>query len=124
MRALYVRASMCLAVGLAFSGILGCGKSGNSTKTTPPQTSHTAHYHAVSIQNFAFSPSALTVSVADTVAWTNNDTTTHTVTSDSGSELGSTVNQGQTYVHVFAQAGSYPYHCAIHTTMHGSVTVQ
>ena len=40
---------------------------------------------AVSISNFAFSPQSVTVSVGDTVTWTNSDTVTHTATADDAS---------------------------------------
>lgn len=79
----------------------------------------------VSIKNFAFSPAAITVKVGTTVTWTNNDSTTHTVTStdspvsfDSGN-----LAPGKTYSFTFTKAGGYKYHCSIHTDMVGSVTV-
>jgi plastocyanin len=35
-----------------------------------------------------------------------------------------TLNNGGTYVHTFANAGTFPYHCTVHgLTMGGSVTV-
>jgi len=37
----------------------------------------------ISIMNFAFNPSDVTINVGDTVTWTNNDPVTHTTTSDS-----------------------------------------
>jgi plastocyanin len=37
---------------------------------------------SVSIQNFSFSPSSVTVGPGGTVTWTNNDGVSHTVTSD------------------------------------------
>jgi plastocyanin len=109
---------MAIAVGAAI--MAGCG----SSKTTNPPPAHSANFHNVSIANFAFSPSSLTIAVGDTVLWTNNQNVTHTVTSDTGNELSSTVTPGATYQHVFMTADSFPYHCTIHPTMHGSVTVQ
>ena len=109
--------------------IAGCGGSSSPTSpnngpTTPPPPS-SGHFHSVAIQNFAFSPAALTVAVGDTVKWTNNDSAPHTVTSDSGSELQSPqLANGQTYQHIFGTAGSFAYHCAVHPSMLGSVTVQ
>jgi plastocyanin len=122
-----------LALALVVAGAFitaGCGNSSSPTSynnnNPPPSTpSPSSHFHNVSIQNFAFSPGSLSISVGDTVKWTNNDSAAHTVTSDTGAELQSSqIGQGGTYQHVFHTAGSFVYHCSIHTTMHGSVTVQ
>lgn len=78
----------------------------------------------VTIRSFAFSPSSLAVRIGDTVTWINEDATGHTVTSDSGSELASpSFNAGQMYSHTFTKAGSYPYHCAFHPGMKGTIIV-
>lgn len=43
---------------------------------------------------------------------------------NSGPELSSAVlNQAQTYSHTFSKAGAFPYHCGVHSTMKGKVTV-
>jgi len=110
-----------LIAGLAI--IAGCN-SGKKTTNPAPPANHSSHFHAVTIESFAYSPAALTIAVGDTVSWTNNDGAPHTVTSDSGSELGGTLNTGGTYQHMFMSAGSNPYHCTFHSSMHGSVTVQ
>ncbi len=81
--------------------------------------------NSVEMSNFAFSPATLTIKVGDTVTWTNKDSVQHTVTSDSGSELGSSpIPTGQSYSHTFSSAGTFAYHCSIHTTMHGTIIVQ
>jgi plastocyanin len=81
--------------------------------------------HSVNINNFAYVPASITVSIGDTLTWTNNDAAQHTVTSDTGTELQSPLmNQGQIYKHAFSAAGVFPYHCTLHPTMQGSVTVQ
>lgn len=78
---------------------------------------------AASIKNFAFSPATITAKVGDTVTWTNNDTTTHTVTLDDGSCDGGQVAPGAAVTLKFGAAGTYAYHCAIHQSMKGTVTV-
>lgn len=89
-----------------------------TTTTSVPQTS------AVTIQNFAFNPSSLTIKVGTTVTWTNQDSSTHTITSDSGNELNSgNIPSGQTYSHTFNSVGIFNYHCSIHTYMRGTITV-
>lgn len=87
--------------------------------------SNTGATHSVSISNFAFNPLSLTVSVGDTVVWTNDDSASHTITSDSGSELASSsFSKGQTYSHTFTKSGTFDYHCSIHTMMKAKIIVQ
>lgn len=79
----------------------------------------------IELKGFAFSPNTLTISVGETVTWTNKDSASHTITSDSGNELGSSsMGNGQTYLHTFSTAGTYAYHCSIHSTMKGRIVVQ
>ncbi len=81
--------------------------------------------HNIEISGFAFSPSDLTIQVGDTVIWTNKDSVSHTITSDGGTELGSS-NFGKdgTYSHTFNTVGTYAYHCSIHSTMKGTIVVE
>ncbi|MBV8982821.1 MAG: cupredoxin family copper-binding protein [Acidimicrobiia bacterium] len=80
---------------------------------------------SVSIQNFSFQPHDVTVNVGDTVTWTMRDANTqHTVTADDNSFSSSALSVGQTFSHTFSQAGTFTYHCNIHPSMTGSVTVQ
>jgi plastocyanin len=78
----------------------------------------------VSIHNYAFSPSVITVviGVNNTITWTNNDPVTHTVTADDNS-FSNTLSAGGTYIHTFTAAGTFTYHCTIHTYMTGTVKV-
>ena len=81
--------------------------------------------HNVEIKNFAFSPTVLTIKKGDSVAWINSDSAPHTVTSDSGNEIGSgTLPTGGTYSHTFNAAGTFEYHCSIHTSMKAKIIVQ
>lgn len=78
----------------------------------------------VNIQDFAFSPPTLNVKVGDTVIWTNKDVMSHTITSDSGTTLNSSLlSQNQTYSMTFTQAGTFDYHCSLHAFMKGKVVV-
>ena len=79
---------------------------------------------AVTISNFAFDPTTITVKVGDTVTWTNNDSTSHTVTSDDGQFDSGTILKGATYKHAFSKAGEYGYHCTLHPDMKAKVIVQ
>lgn len=104
--------------------IAGCGKDKATDSNNNPPPDGTPGTTVV-ISNFSYSPSTLSVSAGDTVTWRNDDNVNHTVTSNSGSELNSPLlSHGQTYTHVFNSSGNYPYHCTVHPTMAGSVTVQ
>ncbi len=86
---------------------------------------HAAATHAqVTIQNFAFSPSSISVQKGSTVTWTNRDNTAHTVTGNtSGGPASGHIQPGKSYSFTFNSAGTFPYHCAIHPEMTGKVTV-
>jgi plastocyanin len=79
---------------------------------------------AVAIQGFAFSPKTITITVGDTVTWTNSDSTAHTATADDGSFDTGTIGANGTGSATFATAGTFAYHCAIHSSMTGTITVQ
>jgi plastocyanin len=83
--------------------------------------------HDISISGFAFMPGSLTITVGDTVKWTNNDSVTHTVTSGTpGSPSGlfnETVPMNATFSYTFTQTGNVTYYCSIHTSMTGRVDV-
>ena len=77
---------------------------------------------SVSIQNFAFTPTNLTVKKGTTVTWTNKDSIGHTVTGDSGISS-ALLSQGESYSFTFNQTGQFSYHCNPHPGMIGTVTV-
>lgn len=79
---------------------------------------------AVSIRDFAFSPSTITVNKGDTVTWTNNDSMIHRIAADDGSfDLGDQSN-GMSVKHTFNEVGTFTYHCTIHPSMKGTVVVK
>jgi plastocyanin len=79
----------------------------------------------VSMADIAFDPAELTVSVGDTVTWTNDDSVGHDVTADSFSsgDPGGMAG-GDTFEHTFEEAGTFDYVCTVHPGMEGSITVQ
>jgi plastocyanin len=74
------------------------------------------------ISNFSFS-GPVTIHVGDTVRWTNQDGTSHTVTADDGSFTSPSLGSQGTFSHTFNGPGTVNYHCAIHPSMQGTVTV-
>jgi plastocyanin len=78
----------------------------------------------VTIAGFAFSPATVTVSVGDTVTWTNNDAATHSATANGGSFDTGNIGNGASDSVTFDTAGTFAYHCSIHAAMTGTVVVQ
>ncbi|HEX5014950.1 MAG TPA: cupredoxin family copper-binding protein [Candidatus Limnocylindrales bacterium] len=77
----------------------------------------------VEIKDFKFAPDPVEAAVGDAVGWTNGDSAPHTATLDDGSCDTGNINQGATGVLVFNEAGTYTYHCSIHTNMKGTINV-
>lgn len=90
----------------------------------------------VSIRDFYFEPSQLTIDPGTTVRWVNEGTTQHTVlaTSPAGTFLSGTLDPGESYTFTFperfprpspdrstVEPGTFRYLCEIHPQMKGSV---
>jgi plastocyanin len=72
----------------------------------------------------SFSPSPGSVTVGQTVAWRNSDSVSHTATADGGAFNTGTIAPGATSSPIMmSAAGSFAYHCSIHPSMVGSLTV-
>lgn len=65
----------------------------------------------------------LDVTVGDTFIFENADQVQHTLTSDEGLYDSGHVLPGERYGYSYAEPGTYGYHCEIHPTMRGTVTV-
>jgi plastocyanin len=84
----------------------------------------TAADTAVAIDGYAFKAPKVTIATGTAVVWKNNDDDPHTVTADDGSFDSKGLGQGDTFRHVFAKAGTFPYHCSAHPYMKGVVVVE
>lgn len=106
-----MRSLVVLALGIA------CGTATASIALAAGQT--------VTIQNFAYSPKAVTVNVGESVTWKNIDIAQHTATDDKGRFDTGTLQPGSGVATIrFTAAGPYNYFCRFHPTfMFGSVTV-
>jgi plastocyanin len=93
------------------------GTGGNGTKGGPGT-------NEVWIQGMAFDPPTITVNAGTTITWTNKDAIAHTVTSDAGLFDSGNIGSNGTYSYMFSTAGSFPYHCNIHTSMKATVVVK
>src|SRR2546429_4001499 len=74
--------------------------------------------------SWCFSPNPIRITVGSTVTWTNNTGPSHTASSDTGAWTTGNIAPGGTSAAVaFPTAGTFPYHCAIHPRMTGTVIV-
>lgn len=103
---------------LLLTAVLAAACTSDRSPTNPVQTSN------VSIVNFRFNPATVTVPVGSTVTWKNNDTVAHTSTSNAAGWDSGTLAAGASFSHTFTTRGTFAYHCAIHSSMTGTVTVQ
>jgi plastocyanin len=116
--------SLALAAStVACGGYSPTSPTGGGQMATPPPPGTVA----VNIQDFSFSPAAVSVKVGTTVQWTNRGPSAHTTTSDggvwnSGNLAGPTstggyaggASPGGTFSFKFTTAGTFPYHCSLH----------
>jgi plastocyanin len=78
----------------------------------------------VTIDNFSFSPTPITVPVGTTLTWTNHDDVPHTVVSDDQQFKSKALDTDEKFSHTFDKAGTYSYFCSIHPKMVAKVVVE
>jgi plastocyanin len=121
---------------LAATALLALAACSGSTATSAPTAAPAATAapassvaapgggQAVAIKNFSFNPATVTAKVGESITWTNGDDAPHTVTFDDSSVGGSgSLNNGTSFSLAIAKAGTYTYHCKIHQSMKGTVTI-
>ena len=104
----------------------GASASPSSSATVTPTPSTATNTKNVSIVDFAFAPSNLTVKKGDKIVFTNNDSVTHTVTADGGAWDSGNLANGKSYTLDTTKlaVGTYAYHCTLHPSMKGTLVVQ
>jgi plastocyanin len=103
--------------------VAGCGSGMSSSSST----SSTSSSPQVTIQDFSFKPSTLTVKAGTKVTWINSGPSAHTVTSDTmvfqsadlsgptaGDPYGGGGMPGASFQFTFNTPGTYAYHCSLH----------
>ncbi len=123
------------STSIAFAGVAlltlvlaaACGSSNNSSPvapTTPTGGGGGGATTIITISNFNFSPNPMSVTVGSSVAWKNNDSTSHTATADNGSFNTGTIAPGATSNAItMSTAGTFTYHCQIHPFMTATINV-
>jgi plastocyanin len=119
---LAVFAVLALALGVAACG--GGDDNGGGSTSTSSSASSGGGGVAIKMENIQFAPKETTVKVGDKVTWTNDDTTDHNVTADSGADFKSEdFGSGGTFDFTPDKAGTIKYECTLHPGMVGTLTV-
>ncbi|MFN8163588.1 MAG: cupredoxin family copper-binding protein [Solirubrobacterales bacterium] len=130
-------APILIATAFAFAACGGGGEAGDSsmeseatTGTTtessegaPAASGEARRAEKVEIVEFTYGPDPVRVQVGGKVTWLNQDTAPHTATAGDSSFDTGILERGKLKSETFEQAGTYPYFCEIHPTMHGTVEV-
>lgn len=120
-----MRKVMIVLALVALATLAGCSGSATTTSTTAQlgtvPSSSGDQPAEISIKDLAFTPAEVTVASGQEITWTNDDSTTHTVTFDDGS-ADQKLQPGETFTTTLSP-GTHSYHCTIHPSMTGTVTV-
>jgi plastocyanin len=116
------------AGGVAVLGLAACAGPPHAAKAAAPAVAPAAAAPvatpAVTIENYGFTPGAITVKAGTTVTWTNKDEEPHSVVSaDEPMHSPTLAGKDDTFSHTFTKPGRYAYNCGIHPFMHGTVEV-
>jgi plastocyanin len=132
-----LRGFATLGVALALAACSGTGTPAPTTAGGPGATtsagggggapctdSTEAGTVQANIANLAFDPSTINAKVGDVITWTNNDTVPHGVElDDSSCKMANAIQGGAKGSLKFTVAGTYPFHCFIHPTIKGTITI-
>ncbi len=78
---------------------------------------------AVSIKDFEFVPAAISAKVGDVISFTNDGAKPHSAALDAGDCATQILATGGVEGLTFSVAGTYPFHCAVHAAMTGTITI-
>jgi plastocyanin len=108
---------------ISTAGSTSAATAKRSSTPTARAAAAAAASSGVTIKNFLFNPSSVSVHVGDTVKWTNQDTELHSATANDGSFDTGRLKKGRSGSHKFTKAGSIAYICSVHPNMKGTVVV-
>jgi plastocyanin len=124
-RLVIVLAAMVLvAAACGDDGDDGAGGGDGAAATTEAAGGGGAGGDGATIKIFEFSfGEPITVSAGTTVTVRNDDGVGHTWTADDGSFDSGTLGPGDTFEQTFDEPGTFAFHCNIHPSMTGTLTV-
>jgi plastocyanin len=118
--------ALCAVLALTL-GVAACGgddDSGGGGSTSTSAAASSGGGVTIKMQNIQFAPKDTTVKVGQKVTWTNDDSTDHNVTADSGADFKSKdFGKGSTFEFTADKAGTIKYQCTLHPGMTGTLNV-
>jgi plastocyanin len=106
--------SLVAALGLAMVALGPDAAAGAATPVT----------HTVTIDGATFAPADLTVTIGDAIVWANKDPYPHTATSKTAGIDSQAIASGKSWKYTAKKKGDFPYICAIHPSMRGTLHVR
>jgi plastocyanin len=93
-----------------------------------PTEEETAEEVEIIMQNIAYQPAEITITVGTTVTWVNNDSVVHNVISGTRENPTGVIQSpdifgGETFSFTFEEPGTYEYYCSYHPGMSATITV-
>jgi plastocyanin len=110
-----MRISLARFAVLALAAV-ACNDESTSSASTNLCAPSGAAATVTATDNFAFTPSSVTITVGQSVCWQNTGLMMHTVN-------GANLPSGQALVQTFTFGQSFSYHCNNHSIMTGTVVV-
>jgi plastocyanin len=117
-------AAASLIMALSVILLTGCTKAGTSPYGATSAPPAAGQPNTVVMSNIAFGPDSIIVSVGTYITWQNNDGVNHTATSDTGLWDTGIISPGASKSVTFNAAGTFPYHCTVHSMMTATVIVR
>jgi len=127
-------ATLCTAVALAACSGGGTSPTtqpaggtqqpaGTTAASAPCADSTGTTVVAVGVANNAWQQ-PINAKVGDVITWTNSDSVPHKVALDDGScQMSSNIPGGGSKSLAFSVAGTFPFHCSVHSFMKGTITI-
>lgn len=126
MRAVFV-VGLVIGLALARDASSGNAEPARAGAGTAPSVAN------VTIKDFDFTPPAVFLAPGGTVRWINADVANHQISTGvvgaqgprpDGRVASPLLFRGDGFAATFAARGEYPYYCAVHPTMRGTILVR
>lgn len=117
--------ALIVLVGLSMMGCAQQDQYGDQQpmETSTPGETPLSGEATVTIDSYSYNPQSITVKTGTEVIWENEQSVTHTVTSEEDVFDSGDIGQGESYSYTFEEPGTYDYYCTIHPSMEGEVVV-